>query len=137
MKNNNGKISYHEYEEILRELEELRELSETSPIIVEGRKDEDALRGLGIAGKFFTVSNGIPFYEFCEDIAEGYREVILLTDLDREGHKLAKRLRSCLGQRGVRINEKFRLSLMHKLDTNEVENLDTRMKRITEELFRF
>jgi 5S rRNA maturation endonuclease (ribonuclease M5) len=130
----NGK-DYSRYEEILDEIEELRELSQDFPIIVEGKKDEAALRRLGINGEFLQVSNGLPLYEFCEGIAKNYSDVILLTDLDGAGEKITKRLKSYLSQMGVRTNERFRLNLLNKLETHQVESLYARMKRIEGKLF--
>lgn len=128
--------SYTEYERVLEEIEELRELSLRCPIIVEGRKDMEALRSMGVEGEMLQVSNGVPFCEFC-DAAARYPDVILMTDLDREGWKLAKRLRSSLSQRGVRVNERFRLGLMRRLDAHQVEDLHTRLTRIEEQVFRY
>ncbi len=134
---NNGKLSYAEYEELLGELDELKELSERLPIIVEGKNDEAALRSLGIGSEFYLASNGVPFHELIENISANCKEAILLTDMDREGQLLAKKLRHHLSQRGVRINEKFRSSLLRRLSTHQVENLATRMWRVEEQFFRF
>jgi 5S rRNA maturation endonuclease (ribonuclease M5) len=129
-------MNFTEYEGIMEELEELRELSEELPIIVEGRRDEEALRRLGIDAKFFYISSS-PFYELCDAIAEEYSDVILFTDMDRAGHKLTRRLKNYLSQRSVRINEKYRLSLLSKLDTHQVENLYKRLSRVEGQFFRF
>lgn len=134
---NNGKLSCTEYEELLEEVEELRELAEELPIIVEGKNDEAALRSLGVGSRFYLVSNGIPFHELVEEISASYRAAILLTDLDKEGQALAKKLRHHLSQRGVRINGRFRLSLLRRLSTHQAENVGVRMRRVEESFFRF
>jgi len=136
LKNFKKNMNLAEYEGIMEELEELRELSEELPIIVEGRRDEEALRRLGIDAKFFYTSSS-PFCELCDTIAEKYADVILFTDMDRAGHKLAKRLKNYLSRRSVRINEKYRLSLLSKLDTHQVENLYKRLSRVEGQFFRF
>ena len=128
--------SYTEYERTLEEVEELKELSLQCPIIVEGRRDMEALRSMGVEGEMLQVSNGVPFCEFCDAVAK-HPDVILMTDMDREGWKLARRLRSSLSQRGVRVNERFRLSLMRRLDAHQVEDLYTRLTRIEEQVFRY
>jgi 5S rRNA maturation endonuclease (ribonuclease M5) len=122
---------YFEYEAVLEELEELKELSSELPIVVEGKRDIEALRILGVEGRIFPVSHGGPFYDFCDDLLE-YPDVILLTDLDRAGERLARKLRRYLGEKGVRIHEKFRRNLMRKLDVRHVEDLHTRWHRIQE-----
>lgn len=116
-------------EELNHDIDKLREFSLEMPIIVEGRRDERALRDIGIKGEILKISNGMSLFEFCEAISERYEEVILMTDLDKEGNKLTKNLRNYLIYKGVKINEKFKL-IMRKLRTNEVENLHARMKKV-------
>ncbi len=128
-------MNFAEYEGVMEELEELRELSQELPIIVEGRRDEEALRCLGVDAEFFYVSSS-PFYELCDTIAENYSDVILFTDIDREGRKLAGKLKRYLGERGIRVNEKYRLSLLGMLDTHQVENLYKRLSRVKGQFFR-
>lgn len=128
-------MNFTEYESIIKELEELKEFSEELPIIVEGKKDKEALRCLGINAKFFYISSS-PFYELCEGIANKCSEVILFTDTDRTGHELAKKLKRYLEQRGIRVNEKYRLSLLSKLDTHQVENLYKRLVRVEGQFFK-
>lgn len=123
------KLTRLDYEKLLDEIEKLKEEAESAPIIVEGKKDEIALRGIGISGTFFEVSNGMPLYEFCETVAERYSAAILFTDFDRAGRKLAQRLRAQLEQMGVKVNGRYRLSIMSKLDTHQVENLHKRLAK--------
>lgn len=131
------KVNRAKYENIIEELEGLRELSREVPVVVEGRNDEKALRELGIEGEIFHISAGTPFYEFCEEIATRYKEVILFTDTDKEGQKIAKRFKDQMSQRGVRVNERFQLSLMGRLDTHQAEHLFRRIKKITEQFTKF
>ena len=72
-------------------------------IIVEGKKDKEALERLGIKN-IITFSNS-PFFHI-EKINE--KEVIILTDLDNSGKKLYSVLRNELQKRGVKIDRKFR-----------------------------
>jgi 5S rRNA maturation endonuclease (ribonuclease M5) len=121
------------YEEVIEEIERLKELSIDFPIIVEGKKDERALRMLGVNGKFF-FANAMPVYELCEIISDKFPEVILLTDLDEAGKKITKKIKALLSQKGVRINEKFRFSLLRKLNTCQVESIYSRVKKIEGQL---
>ena len=131
------KVNRTKYENIIEELEALREASVEIPVVVEGKNDEKALRCLGIEGEIFHISTGTPFYEFCEEIAGKYRDVILFTDTDAEGQKLARRFKSHMSQTGVRVNDRFRASLMGKLDTHQVEHLFRRLLRIKEQFTKF
>jgi 5S rRNA maturation endonuclease (ribonuclease M5) len=78
-----------DYKRSLEELEktilELQEENKTVPIIVEGEKDTEALRKLGINGVVISVNKGISLIDFCDKIAQKYKHVILLTDWDRRG----------------------------------------------------
>lgn len=131
------RVNRAKYENIIEELDELRELSGGIPLVVEGKNDEKALRSLGIEGEIFHISTGTPFYEFCEEIAKKYKDVILFTDTDAQGQKLAKRFKSHMSQMGVRVNDRFRLSLMRKLDIHQVEHLFRRLLRIKEQFTKF
>lgn len=124
------KVNRARYEKIIEELEDLRELSREVPVVVEGKNDEKALRDLGIEGEIFHISAGTPFYEFCEEIAARCNDVILFTDTDKEGQKVAKRFKGQMSQMGVRVNERFQLSLMGKLDTHHAEHLFHRLKKV-------
>lgn len=71
-------------------LQYLHEINETTPVIVEGKKDASALRSLGIIGDIITLHNGRNLYEFCDDIARRFHRVVLLLDWDRKGEDLNK-----------------------------------------------
>ena len=62
------------------------------PILIEGRKDEEALRELGVNGPFIKVSgSSLNLSEIALRAAMSSR-VIILTDFDRKGSELARRL---------------------------------------------
>ena len=66
-------------------LQALYEANKRVPVIVEGRRDADALRKIGLIGDIITLHSGKGIYEFCEDIAEQYQNMVLLTDWDDKG----------------------------------------------------
>jgi 5S rRNA maturation endonuclease (ribonuclease M5) len=125
------------YENIIEELEALRELSQNTPVVVEGKNDEKALRSLGIEGEIYHISAGTPFYKLCEEIAGKYKDVILFTDTDSEGQKLAKKFKGQMSQMGVRVHDRFRSNLMGKLDTHQAEHLFRRLVKLKEEFTKF
>jgi len=64
-----------------------------TPILIEGKKDEKALRELGISGNIIKVSgSGLKLFEIAEIAVESSSEVIILTDFDKKGNILAKKL---------------------------------------------
>ncbi len=73
-------------------------------IVVEGQRDRDSLRKLGITGPILCLqSSRTNPIGFAENL-DGVRHVIVLTDFDREGVSLAKRLTRILNARKMRAN---------------------------------
>ena len=94
-------------EQIITKLAE--ESAKGKPIIVEGKKDEQTLRILGVNGTVLTVkTGGKSFLEATAEIEKlGAREVILLLDFDRRGKEGTKRLRENLERAKIKANIKF------------------------------
>ncbi|MEM0493230.1 MAG: hypothetical protein QXS02_04690 [Candidatus Thermoplasmatota archaeon] len=82
---------YH-YDEALEEIEEalsdLIEENKSTPVIVEGEKDEEALRRLGLTGRIIRLNTGVSLSDFCDKVSANYETVILLIDWDRRGGRL-------------------------------------------------
>lgn len=102
---------------------------ESVPILVEGDKDEAALRHLGLHGPVHKVHNGRTLFVFAEEFSREHRLAILLTDWDRTGGRLAERLREACGANGVQLDETHRkaLALAVGSDVKTVESLDTHL----------
>ncbi len=82
-------------------LEELSDPSEEFVIIVEGYRDKKALESAGIL-RVRTINKGI--HELAEDLwQEGVRRAVILTDDDRTGRSLARKLEHALRGVGIRI----------------------------------
>ncbi|MFH1332196.1 MAG: toprim domain-containing protein [archaeon] len=90
-------------------------------IIVEGEKDKKALRKLGVKN-VISISRK-PLFEFIEEISLKHKEVIILTDLDREGKQLYHRLKQGLQKNGVRIDNQFRESLFKETHLSQIEGI--------------
>jgi 5S rRNA maturation endonuclease (ribonuclease M5) len=69
-------------------LQSVYEANKRAPLIVEGRRDAEALRTLGLTGEIITLHSGKSIYDFCEDISEHYDRIVLLMDWDEKGDKL-------------------------------------------------
>ena len=97
-------------EKILQVLEALAEESaKGKPIVVEGKKDVEALRALGVAGSVVTVKTGGKSFldAFSEIETMGVPEVILFLDFDRRGKEGTKRLKHSLERAKIKPNVKF------------------------------
>lgn len=79
-------------ERIRKIIETLIEANEKFPVIVEGKKDADALIKLGLTGKIITLHNGRNLYDFSEDIVDNFVKVIILLDWDAKGETLYRSL---------------------------------------------
>ena len=107
-------------------LDELRECSGSGvPTLVEGADDERALRKLNVNGRIFRASGSSKtLLNFLENLA-GFKQIIILTDFDRAGDKLAKFCTKHLKRLGARPVIEFReklKALLHK-DVKDIEGL--------------
>jgi len=101
-------------EKILQILNELAAESEKgTPIIVEGKKDVEALRALGVKGTVLSVkTGGKSFLDIVTEIEQmDAPEVILLLDFDRRGKEGTKLLRQNLERAKIKSNDKFWIAL--------------------------
>ena len=115
-------------EKINQTLEKLRLKSQKGvPILVEGKKDETALRCLGVEGKILTVKGGgRSFSDVLFLIQESsVSEVILLLDFDRRGKEGTKRLQQNLERIRITPNLEFWRDLSSLLyrDIQSVESI--------------
>ena len=85
------------------------ESAEGKPIVVEGKKDAETLKELGINGRIVTIkTGGKSFLQVTEEIEQlGAREVILLLDFDRRGKEGTIRLKHNLERAKVKVNTRY------------------------------
>jgi 5S rRNA maturation endonuclease (ribonuclease M5) len=89
-------------------------------IIVEGKKDKNALNSLGI-NNIMTLKE--PIYKIVEESSAKNKKVIILTDLDKEGKELYGKLNSELQRFGVDIDNRFREFLFKNTTLREIEGI--------------
>jgi 5S rRNA maturation endonuclease (ribonuclease M5) len=127
-------------EKILQVLEALAaESAKGKPIVVEGKKDVEALRVLGVEGAVLTVkTGGKSFLDAVSEIEQmGTSEVILFLDFDRRGKEGTKRLKQSLERAKIKPNVKFwrELSALVGKETQCIESLtaylDTLRAKVT------
>ena len=91
-------------------------------VLVEGKRDAAAVRGLGYIGGLATVSSvgrlGVQAFAPA-------KKVVILTDLDREGRTLAARYIKLLSHEGIRTSlaERRRLRVASRGAFRHIENL--------------
>ena len=96
-------------------------------VIVEGKKDKQALEQLGL-GNIVTLSKK-PIYKIIEEVSEKTKEAVILTDLDKEGKKLFGKLNSGLSHHGVRVDNKFREFLFKKTKLRQIEGIISYLRK--------
>src|SRR5437870_5202009 len=107
-------------------VKELNDLSaEGAAVLVEGKRDAKALAGLGYSGPLFTVAILTSSVAARERLREEVRQMIILTDLDSEGRRLASRYVRFLTQEGVKpsLAQRKRLSEASRGVFLHIENL--------------
>ena len=113
-------------EETDRVLDGLRERSKAGvPIVVEGRRDEAALRKLGITGPVMCLkAAGESRLRVLEKL-DGYGQVVLLTDFDREGGELHAWLYQELSNLGIRADDLLwrKIKALARTEVRSVEEL--------------
>lgn len=121
-----------QHEAVVRVLEELTEANREAPVIVEGPEDRKSLRQLGIRGEIWTLNSGTSVFNLCERVSARHGRAIILTDWDRRGGQLCKRLRDGLEANGVRydVDVRARLSYLCRKDIKDVESLARFVERI-------
>ncbi len=86
----------------------LSQASQSSAVLVEGKRDRWALERLGVKN-VFTIA-GIRLTDL-PDLLEGYAHVILLFDLDKHGESLTKKAKDILLREGYILIEGYREKL--------------------------
>lgn len=122
-------------EQIQQILEQLAEESKSGkPILVEGRKDAEALKTLGISGKMFFAKKSLKtLLDVVSEIEKaGINEVILMLDFDKEGRQLTDQLKTHIEKAGIKVNIHYwlRLSSLTGREVKDVEGLATYLKTL-------
>lgn len=93
-------------------------------ILVEGRRDREALAKLGITGEIVMTSHR-SLLNLSESLARSKKDIIILTDWDERGEEVARQISLYMEADGVRPDNNIRCSLrgLLKKEITEVENL--------------
>jgi 5S rRNA maturation endonuclease (ribonuclease M5) len=103
-------------------------------IIVEGRRDLQALRALGLPGPVIMASRRSAL-DLAEDAARSYPQIILLTDWDSKGDEMCKTIDYHLRSVGSRPDKEIRsrLKKLVKKEIKDVESLSQYAQRMREQ----
>jgi len=107
-------------------VKELNDLSrDGAAVLVEGKRDANALRGLGYSGPLFTIAIMATSPVSRQRMRDKVRQMIILTDLDTEGQRLAAKSIKFLSNEGIRpsLAQRKRLSAASRGVFLHIENL--------------
>ena len=93
------------FEKLQKLIERISEESQRGRVIVvEGNRDRESLRSMGVTGTILCLKSGRSNTVGFAERLDGEEEVILLTDFDREGVFLAKQLARLLNSQSIHPN---------------------------------
>jgi 5S rRNA maturation endonuclease (ribonuclease M5) len=93
-------------------------------ILVEGKRDYEALTKLGVTGEIVMTSHQ-SLLNLSERLARTKKDIIILSDWDERGEEVARQLSLFMEADGVRPDNNIRHSIrgLLKKEITEVENL--------------
>jgi len=120
-------------EELILKLQALSDIG--AIIVVEGRRDVDSLRSLGIKGDI-KLSSQQPLLDFTELLSRSGKDIVLLTDWDRKGGIVARKIIDYLQAYGIIPNTdiRSRISFLVKKRIKDIESLSKYMGKLRYEL---
>ena len=109
----------------------IEENAEGTVILVEGKRDEAALRELGFTGPIEKLNRGWPIDRVVTYITEEYGACIVLMDWDRTGGRLQKRLMDSMTSLDIKPSDECRRALSKAMnpDTMCVEDLPSFLRQ--------
>lgn len=103
-------------------------------IVVEGKKDVSAIKYFGFEKVFPIHLNSVPLRERAEQImsyAEKNDKICILTDLDKRGKQLYKKLKPIFQELGARLDSSLR-EILIKSKISHVEGVHNFMQKVEE-----
>ncbi len=125
-------------EGITKVLEDVKKMNRTVPIIVEGKKDLRALRKLGFSGKIIRIKKRRSVFHIIEDLRGVHEEVIVMTDWDKTGGRLAHKIKKACSANEITGLMEYRKEMIKyvKKDIKDVESLPKFIERVSRETSR-
>ena len=115
---------------------ELQDMSDSGTIIVvEGRRDVESLRSLGIKGDI-KLSSQKPLLDFTEVLSRCGKDIVILTDWDRKGGIAARKIIDYLNSYGImpNTNIRARIGFLVKKRIKDIESLSRYIGKLRYEL---
>ncbi|GKS60944.1 hypothetical protein YTPLAS21_04020 [Candidatus Nitrosocosmicus sp.] len=97
------------------------ESTQESLILVEGKRDLEALSYLGCNGNIKIYHNFKNHIDLVDKFRDNYKKLIILLDLDRTGEIMTKKICNMLRQKY--IDQKYRMRLL-RITQGKVKNIE-------------
>lgn len=111
----------------------MKELDEGGkPILVEGKRDKAALERIGVRNRIFLINMSPD--ELCKRVAKVSDEAVVLTDFDRTGEKLGKRVEEALYSYNVLPNMDMRRKFRYLLGVYNFEEIDRKLEEFKKKI---
>ena len=120
-------------EELILELQDMSDAG--AIIVVEGRRDVESLRSLGINGDI-KLSSQQPLLNFTEVLSRCGKDIVILTDWDRKGGMAARKIIDYLNSYGIMPNTdiRARIGFLVKKRIKDIESLSRYIEKLRYEL---
>jgi len=115
--------------QLKRALEELDE--KEAVIIVEGKKDKEALQRIGVKNRIKLVNRSPA--ELSRAISDE-KEAIILTDFDEAGEEICKRVEESLSSYSIKADTELRKRLHRIIGVANFESIDKILDKFDEEI---
>lgn len=101
------------------------------PIIVEGKKDVEALKSLGVERKIIKIKRGKSIFRIIEELRGEHEKVIILTDWDASGRRLCYKIKKACECNIIEYDVEYRKTLIKflKKEVKDVESIPAFVKR--------
>jgi 5S rRNA maturation endonuclease (ribonuclease M5) len=102
-------------------------------VLVEGKRDREALAKLGVTGEIIMTSHK-SLLNLSESLALSKKDIIILTDWDERGNEVARQVSVFMEADGTKPDNTIRTTLrsLLKKEITEVENLYSYMEKLRE-----
>ncbi len=120
-----------ELEGVENVLTDIKGEEEEAAILVEGKKDVEALEEMGINRDIIKVKRGERIYRIIEKLRGRYEKLIILTDWDKTGGRLSQRIKMACKSNVIDFDLKYRERLIKflKKEVKDVESIPSFLKR--------